>query len=710
MKKGKNPNSLKKIFQIGLLTFCCFTLLLGMIGFFRIRAYRKEARELVNSSGRSAFSSNLTSIIYDKNGDTIASMSAQKDCYYLTYDNIPYMVKQAFVTTEDRKFYEHKGIDYKAILRACLAYVENGSITQGGSTITQQLARNIFLSHQVCLDRKIKEIFIAGTLEETYSKEELLEFYINNIYFGNGFYGIQAAAKGYFNKNITDLSLSEMIFLCAIPNNPTLYDPFQNIEETIGRRDRILLQMYEQQNIDKQMYEEACAQTITLNPHKKEKSDYVETYVRHCAILSLMEESGFRLQYSFDSDSQKDIYETEYNQLYNQFSNQLFTKGYRIYTSIDMDMQDTLQQILDDTLLQYSKDKNEEGIYTFQGAAVCIDNNTGYVNAIVGGRSQKYPGYTLNRAFQSHRQPGSAIKPILTYTPLLGKGYTAATIVNDEKIPDGPKNSPDIYEGEMTLREAIIKSKNTVAWSLYEKLGAKNALQYLKDMNFSKIDSRDYVMAASIGGMTYGTSALEMASAYSTLENKGIFRTPTCIIKITDNTKEVIVQNPIQTKKIYEENACVVMTDILKDVLKEGTGKHYQVYNADCAAKTGTTNGNRDSWLAGYSTYYTTAVWTGYDMPKNILDGVGNTMAGTIWQQFMTAIHQNKSYQEFPAYSGKKEEEESVSQWESNIDNTSDSAEESKTSSKDPEPSTTYHEIQSTSPDEKGLYTENWEG
>lgn len=675
-KEKKNPKAWKKILVTGLLTLCGLFLFSAIIIFFRLQAYKKEASALVNSMGRDAFSSNLTSIIYDKKGTPITSMSAQKDCYYLTSDNIPYMVKLAFVTTEDRKFYEHKGIDYKAIVRASLSFLKNREITQGGSTITQQLSRNIFLSHEVTFDRKIKEIFIAGMLEDTYSKEELLEFYINNIYFGNGFYGIQSAAKGYFDKSITQLSLSQMIFLCAIPNNPTLYDPFTNMEAALARRDRILLQMYEQQNIDRDMYEQACGEAIQLTPHKKEKSDYVETFVRHCAVLSLMEDSGFEIEYYFDSDIKEEIYHIEYNQLYSQFSNQLFTKGYRIYTTIDMDMQDKLQKTVNNTLKEYSKKKNQEGIYTFQGAAVCIDNATGYVNAIVGGRSQKFNGYTLNRAYQSHRQPGSSIKPILTYTPLLGKGYTASSIVNDEKIKGGPKNSPNVYEGEMTFRDAIIKSKNTVAWSLFEQLSPATGLQYLKDMNFSKIDTRDYVMAASIGGFTYGTSPLEMASAYCTIANNGVYRTPTCISKITDSTKAVIVEHPMEEKRIYEENACVVITDILKDVLEDGTGKHYQVTNAQCAAKTGTTNGNRDSWLVGYSKYYTTAVWTGYDMPKIISDGVGNTLSGKIWQQFMTSIHENKKYIEFPEYPEKTLEDASIQDWKNSKENSDSSSED----------------------------------
>ena len=729
-KEKKNPTIKRKIIKTGLLTLCGLFLFSAVIVFFRLQAYRKEASELVNSMGREAFSSNLTSIIYDKNGEPITSMSAQKDCYYLTSDNIPYMVKLAFVTTEDRKFYEHKGVDYKAILRACLSLVENRKITQGGSTITQQLSRNIFLSHEVTFDRKMKEIFIAGMLEETYSKDELLEFYINNIYFGNGFYGIQSAANGYFDKSITELSLSQMIFLCAIPNNPTLYDPFTNMEAAVERRDRILRQMYEQQNIDHDMYEQACNETITLNPHKKEKSDYVETFVRHCAVLALMQESGFEIEYYFDSDMKEDIYNIEYNQLYSQLSNQLFTKGYRIYTTIDMDMQNTLQKTINNTLKEYSKEKNEEGIYTFQGAAVCIDNATGYVNAIVGGRSQKFSGYTLNRAYQSHRQPGSSIKPILTYTPLLGKGYTAATIVNDEKIKGGPKNSPNVYEGEMTLRDAIIKSKNTIAWSLFEKLGASTALGYLKDMNFSMIDTRDYVSAASIGGLTYGTSPLEMASAYCTLENKGVYRTPTCISKITDSTKEVIVEHPMEEKRIYEENACVVITDILKDVLSEGTGKNYQITNAQCAAKTGTTNGNRDSWLVGYSSYYTTAVWTGYDMPKTISDGVGNTLSGKVWQQFMTIIHENKKYIEFPEYPEKSQEDASIKDWENTMEDTTSKEDSSKKASsketketsstveassvgslqKDTKEYTTTPPSPAYEDNGEGLYTENWEG
>lgn len=704
-------SKLKKILKTTLFIVLCLILLAVIrIGSLLIH-YQNEAKSLISQKGASAFRSSQTSILYDCNGNIITSFSGEKDMYYLTSNQIPYMVKLAFVTTEDRKFYDHSGVDFKAVLRATLSYLQNkGEITQGGSTITQQLSRNIFLSHEVSMERKLKEMFIARELEKTYSKDELLEFYINNIYFGNSFYGIEAASKGYFNKSVTKLSLSEMIFLCAIPNNPDKYNPFLYMEQTLKRRDRILKQMLEQNDINQEMYDQAVAETITLNPSIKVKHNYIETYARFCATEALMQQSGFSFRYSFSSQEEKDAYDKRYQEYYTEFSNKLFTGGYRIYTSLDLDMQDLLQKTLDDQLASYTEKK--DGVYEFQGAATCIDNANGYVKAIVGGRSQKFKGYTLNRAYQSHRQPGSTIKPILTYTPLFERGYTPDTKVMDEKTKGGPTNSPNVYEGEMTIRTAVEKSKNTVAWNLFEKLTPGIALSYLYDMNFSKIDSRDYVSAVSIGGMTYGTSTLEMASAYATLENDGIFRNPTCIIKITDADGNTLLENLQTQKRVYTVDASRMMTNILKGVLTNGTGRNYQVGNAICAAKTGTTNSNRDAWLVGYSTYYTTAVWVGYDYPKEIADGFGNTCAGTIWQTFMNQIHQNLERIDFAPYA-KPTQEETTRQ-------TSDST-ETKEDEEGEESTFNFDETlenQEENPDNpnypddddpgKNLYTESW--
>lgn len=628
-----------KLIIAGTLLVCLFVLI--KYGIMLIK-YKEYAAELVADD--SSFKSSLTTLVYDTNGNVIASLSAEKDSYYLESDEIPYVVKRAFVTTEDRQFYEHGGVDYKAILRAFIALIQNeGEVTQGGSTITQQLARNIFLSHEVSIERKIKEMFIAGELENTYTKDQILEFYINNIYFGNGYYGIEAASRGYFNKTITDLTTSQMLFLCAIPNNPSKYDPLENMSATVKRRDLIAKQLYEQDEIDKELYTEITEETIGLYISSEEKHDYVETFVRYCATRELMRMRGFVFTYKFDSDAAKEAYDEYYAEEYNYCNSLLFTGGYRIYTSIDMSKQDELQATVNNICAQYSE-TNEEGIYAFQSSSTVIDNLTGFVVAIVGGREQEHSGYSLNRAFQSFRQPGSSIKPLVVYTPAFERNYTPDTIVLDEKFQGGPSNAGNVYAGEISLRTAVETSKNTVAWKIFEKIGPYTALPYLLEMDFRKIVKSDYVSAASLGGLTYGVSTFEMATAYAALENGGVYRNGTCIVKITDDSGNVLVDNSnnsLPSRRVYEENAANTMTNVLKGVLTNGTGRKYPVSGITCAAKTGTTNNNYDSWFVGYSYYYTTAVWCGYDMPREMSDKAETTCAGLIWQSYMTYLHED---------------------------------------------------------------------
>jgi len=651
--KKINLKSIKKV----ILLIILFALILGL--FFVIKyaimldKLQKEAISMIENLGEGVFHDNKVTSVYDIDGNLICELNGSKKTYYLESDEIPRTVKEAFLVTEDRSFYEHSGIDYKAILRAFMAMIENeGEITQGGSTITQQLARNIYLNHEVSMERKIKEMFIAMELEKEYTKDEILEFYINNIYFGNGYYGIAAASKGYFDKEVDELELYEVAFLCAIPNNPSKYDPYENISNTLERKDRILRQMNSEGYIDGEVYNEALYGDIVLKTSFAVKHNYVETFIRYCATKELMKHNGFEFEYDFATVSEQEQYQSEYDEMYNYCNALLFTNGYEIYTSIDLKMQENLQNSVD-KILSEDKSVNEEGIYKLQGSAVCIDNATGYVNAIVGGRQQDFAGYTLNRAFQSHRQPGSSIKPILVYTPALDKGYTPDTRVLDEKVEGGPKNYYDYYMGELSLRRAVEISVNTIPWKILDKIGIGNGLAYLKNMEFTGIDTKDYVPAVSIGGMTYGVSSLEMASAYAAIENDGEFRSATCIKRIVDYDGNTLIDNKANeenTKKVYDMNASRMMTDIMQGVMVGGTGRHYALENAISAGKTGTTNNNYDVWMVRYTAYYTTAVWCGFDMPQDLSDYEYTRFAGNIWHDFMEPLHEGKEKKEFIDY------------------------------------------------------------
>ena len=645
-KKKKKKKKYRAFWFFAKLQIVLVLLVAGAVGWYYYGGYaqkvaimQQEARMFVQKSNADTFRSVQTSLVYDTNGKLISALKGEKDVYYLEYEDIPAYAVAAMISIEDKKFYSHSGIDIKAILRAAQAMIQNGEVTQGGSTITQQLAKLTFLTQERTWERKIEEIFIAVGLEQKFSKDEIMEFYLNNVYFGNGYYGIQAASKGYFNVDAKDLSLSQITFLCAIPNNPSLYDPVEKMENTIKRRDRILNQMLQDGKISQETFGQAQAEVITLNRPEKTKNDYVETYTYFCAVRALMRQQGFQFQTEFSSEEEKAKYQEEYDALYGECQKSLYTEGYRIYTSIYLDMQQMLQDTVDSHLAEFTE-QNEEGIFALQGAAVCIDNHTGHVKAIVGGRNQNLPGYTLNRAYQSFRQPGSAIKPLLVYTPALEGKYTPDTIVQDVKTEEGPSNSSGWYEGDITLRRAVAASKNTVAWNMLEELTPQTGLAYLKNMKFSRIDPKDERPTSALGGFTNGVSAVEMASGYAAIVHDGKFREPTCITKITDADDNVILETQSEEVEIYKKNAARMMTDMLVSVLQEGTGQGLALSAMPSAGKTGTTNDNKDGWFVGYTSYYTTSVWVGYDMPRELPGLSGSSYPGGIWQAFMEQVHQ----------------------------------------------------------------------
>lgn len=588
--------------------------------------------------------------------------------YYVTYQEIPATLVYSFVVMEDRQFYKHSGYDIKAIIRAVIINQKSNDIAQGASTITQQLARNIFLSQEVTWERKVEEIFIAVGLENKYSKNQILEFYLNNIYFGNGYYGVEAAARGYFDKSVSELTLAEQAFIAAIPNNPTKYNPLTKFENTLYRKNLILQELNEAGNISTLDYYLAKEEEVVLNPHETEEiNNSVVTYARHCATESMMRTSGFTFRYNFSSQEDYDAYEVTYDTFYNMCQQKLLSGGYMIYTSIDMNMQNQLQQAVDHNLSAYGE-KSAEGVYSLQGAATCVDNTTGNVVAIVGSRSQEdIKGYVLNRAYQSYRQPGSSIKPLNVYLPYLQLGNTPETIVNDAEIDGGPANADESYVGELTLTEAVRTSKNTVAWNIYQQITPKTGSSFLMKMGFHKIwVDREY-NAGALGGFTYGVTTEEMAGGYAALANDGVYRRATCVRVIVDASGKTVVDESNRDSKVYDKNACRMMTQMLKEVVKNGTGATADVENAVVAGKTGTTNSSKDVWFCGYSKYYSTAVWVGYDYPKE-MPGI-NYNVNSIFRDFMTAAHTNLPVVDFDASAQKNTEPTTAAQEETTKEN-----------------------------------------
>ncbi len=651
-KKQRKHPKLWLGFKVVLLLFLLTILVGGIIFYFKygkdIFAMQDEAKALVKASSTETFRASETSIVYNNKGNEIAKLKGDKDSYYVESDNLPQYAKDAVIVTEDKKFYSHNGIDMKGIMRAFWALIKNnGEKKQGASTITQQLARVIFLSTKKTYERKIKEIFIARELEKKYTKDQILEFYLNSIYYMNGYYGLEAASRGYFNKSCNELSLAQIAFLSAIPNNPTVYDPLKNFDNTVKRKNRILDQMLEDKAITQVQYDEAYNEKIKLNMQEVIKRDYIQTFVSYCAIRELMKVNGFEFRNDFDTKKERKQYEKEYEEEYSIAQQMLKNNGYKIYTSIDLKKQKKLQHAVNSNLSAF-KEKETNGTYKMQGSAVCLDNKSGRVVAIVGGRSQETEGYSLNRAFQSFRQPGSSIKPLIVYTPTLERGSTASTTVHDYKFKGGPSNSDGTYSGYISMRYAVEKSKNTVAWQLFDELKPEVGLQYLLDMNFSKIVKSDYYLSASLGGLTYGTSTLEMASAYSALENDGKYREPTCIVKILDGEGKEIVSDHVEQQTIYKKDAAHSMTDILTGVITRGTARGLGLDNGQpSAGKTGTTNDKKDGWFCGYTPYYTTAVWVGYDSPKTVDDLYGSTYPGRIWHDYMSELHKNLEVKKF---------------------------------------------------------------
>ena len=677
--------------ELGMITSFFKNLIVSIIvfcGMIVSPGYYKEARELVMSSDINTFISNQTTLAFDKDGNIISKLKEGKDSYYIEFETISEYAKEAFIATEDKDFYRHNGVDLNGLGRAVAGLIKNREISGGGSTITQQLARNIFLSHEKSFERKIKEIFISKELEKKYEKDEILELYINTIYFSNGVYGLESAARKYFGKSSTELTLAQTAYLCAIPNNPTLYNPLVNPDNTKKRQERILGYMLEDKYITSEEYKSAKAEEIVLNSEVIKNNGYVDTYIVESSTKILMELNGFKFKDDFKDISERDVYREEYLQAQSLAQKELYTGGYRIYTSIDSDKQRALQEALDNSLSE-NQELDENGIYALQGSAVSIDNVTGKVIALVGGRTQEGVSYSFNRAFQSYRQPGSTAKPLVVYAPSFEKGYYPSSILIDEKDEDGPQNYNNNYEGAITLRYAVEDSKNTVAWNLFREITPEYGLSFLKAMNFKKIVDEDNNLASALGGLTYGTNTLEMASAYSTLARDGVYFSPTCILKITDADGNIIYEDNTQGKEVYTVKSARLMTDVLQSVMINGSGSKYQIPNMPSAGKTGTTNDIKDGWFCGYTPYITTSVWVGYDTPKQ-LEGIhGSKYPGEIWKNYMTIAHEGLESKIFTAYENQQQEEEAIKSTEEqkllvyNIEKDMSSYENCDTSSQD---------------------------
>ncbi len=626
---------------------CILGLCAGAAIFIKIKPELEHCREVaydkLATMDRSDFSMLSDTIIYDTDGNQIGLINAGH-YEYVDINHISMNLQNAYIAQEDRRFKSHTGVDWIATMRAGLALIKHsGAITQGGSTITQQVIKNTYLTQEQTFTRKIVEILLAPEVEKKFSKADIMEFYCNTNFYGHQCNGIQAASRYYFGKKASELEPHEAAVLVGISNSPSAYDPVRHPEASLKKRNDVLKSMYEVEYLTKDEYETYTSMPLSIVQETMEGTDesYQTSYAIHCAALEMMKLDGFEFQYLFENKEDYTSYMERYEEAYGQKTDSLRAGGYRIYTSLDNGLQVQLQEAIDLGLSSYTE-LQENGKFALQGAGVLVDNQTNYVVAIVGGRGTEDQ---FNRAYLSARQPGSTIKPLIDYTPAFDTGnYYPSRMVDDHKWEDGPSNSGGSYHGNVTIREALNRSLNTVAWQVLEDIGVNTGLQYLGNMEFQKLSYVDNdIPSLSIGGFTNGVRVVDMAKGFSTLANYGVYNDRTCIVKIVHERDGELTKNSRpSTRQVYLEDSAFMITDILKGTMTApyGTGRGLSLNGSmPCAGKTGTTNSSKDTWFCGYTRYYTAAIWVGYDIPRAMPGVYGSTYAGKIWKKVMDQIH-----------------------------------------------------------------------
>lgn len=620
----------------------------GLILYAAVKPELDKCREIAYDKlaqmDRSDFSMLSDTVIYDKDGKQIGLINAGH-YQYMDINHISMNLQNGYIAQEDRRFKNHNGVDWIATFRAGLALIKHGGeVTQGGSTITQQVIKNTYLTQERTFTRKIVEILLAPELEKKYSKADIMEFYCNTNFYGHRCYGVEAASLYYFGKHAEDLAPEEAAVLIGISNSPSAYDPVSHPDASKNKRDDVLNSMNEVGYLSNEDYEKAVSSPLKIVQKETEGTDenYQSSYAIHCAALELMKMDGFEFQYTFDNKEDYTLYSKRYTTAYSEQSDRIRAGGFQIYTSLDSGLQAVLQTQIDASLSGFTE-LQENGKFALQGAGVIVDNKTNYVTAIVGGRGADDP---FNRAYLSARQPGSTIKPLIDYGPAFDTGeYYPTRMVNDHKWEKGPSNSGRRYFGNVTVREALNRSLNTVAWQILEDIGIDFGLSYLGEMEFQKLSYVDnQVPSLSIGGFTNGVRVVDMAKGYSTLANGGVYNDRTCIVKILHEKESELTKDMTPfAKQVYRSDSAFMLTDVLKGTFTSpyGTGRGLGLENdMPAAGKTGTTNSSKDTWFCGYTPYYTAAVWVGYDIPRNMPGIYGATYAGKIWKNVMDEIHQ----------------------------------------------------------------------
>ena len=526
-----------------------------------------------------------TSIIYDGQSDVVTRLHGVQDRTWVSISELQPSTVYAFISAEDARFFEHEGVDVIRIAGAIVADIKAGSYVQGASTISQQLIKLSHLTSEKTISRKAEEAALAYEMERQYSKEDILEMYLNYVYFGGGYYGIEAAAEGYFGVHASDLTLDQSAMLAGILKSPSGYAPHINYAASINRRNNILRLMRDYGYITDDEKKQASARRPTILHDKNEEYSgyYTDAVTKSAAALM-----GITVD-------------------------ELIRGGYSIYSAMDSDIQHYCEEMFKNGELFPAEDS--------EAAIVVLEPSTGMVVAMVGGRSYT-GGISFNRATDIRRQPGSVIKPVIASAPAFEYlNYTAADMILDEETTFAdytPSNYGNKYYGWVTVREAVTKSLNVPAVKTLSAVGVYRAKDFAKRCGI-EFDDKDDSLALALGGFTYGVSPLQIAGAYSCFASGGIYNTPTLIKKITDRNGLTVYEYRQDSRRVMSEANAYILTSMLKSVVTEGTGHRLNTLDIPIAGKTGTVglaNGNRDAWMAGYTPEYTAVVWQGYDSDR----------------------------------------------------------------------------------------------
>lgn len=603
------------------------------------------------------YSQNQTSFIYgydsDGNQVELTRLHGEENRIWVNLDDMSPHLKDAFIAIEDQRFEKHHGVDW---IRTIGVIVKPSNSGQGGSTITQQLIKNLTDEKDVTIVRKFNEILSALNLERNYSKDEIIEAYLNTIYLSEGCYGVKTAAETYFGKDVSDLNIAECASITAITQFPGKYDPLRKPENNRQRQLRILEEMLSQGFITQEEYDEAVAYEMVFtnseNYQGSQVSDSesgsnenkIDSYYVDYVVKTVLE------------DLQKMGY-TE-----RKAKSLLYGGGLKIYTAVDFDVQNALEDVYEN----YKRMPDE----TVQGAMVVM-NYEGRVLGLVGGTGEYSGSLELNRAFQSYRQPGSSIKPLSVYGPAFEKSLNDdsvdiywSTLIDDRPLKevDGkmwPTNEGGGYSGaKTTIQKGIANSLNTISARTLDMIGVDYAYDYITNrFHISSLSAADCDYAPlATGSLTEGVSVLEMTAAYAAFGNGGAYYQPYCYYKIEDSQGNVLIETDAASTKeqALTESTGWLMNKILQTVMTSGTGRSYKISGVECFGKTGTTTDSKDRWFVGGTPEYVAAVWYGYDMPKEIVYRLSSNPAGTIWETVMNEIYdvKGKDVTEFPEYDG----------------------------------------------------------